>query len=118
MEFKNVFLLFSRLSGLQKEDSLKFRFLCETAYDYILAHLKQEASLDKCGSRLEFAAAALAYYRWILWSLTESGDDITVGEISVKPSSQKIEYALHICRQALGDIADVFDSDEFVFEGV
>ena len=115
MDIENIISVFSRLSGSDEETSVNFRFMCETAKDYITAHLKPNSDKSSCGSKLEFAAAALAYYRYILWSITESGGDITVGDVSVKSSSSILANAQKICEQAFADISDVFDNGYFVF---
>jgi len=118
LDIENIISVFSRLSGSDEETSVKFRFMCENARDYILSHLKPDSDTGSCGSKLEFAAASLAYYRYILWSITESGGDITVGDVSVKSSSSILANAQKIYEQAFADISDVFDSGYFVFEVV
>ena len=118
MDIENIISVFSRLSGSDEETSVNFRFMCETAKDYITAHLKPNSDTSSCGSKLEFAAAALAYYRYILWSDTENGENITVGDISVKSSAERLEKAYKIYQQAVEDISDIFDNGCFVFEGV
>ena len=115
MDIENIISVFSRLSGSDEETSVNFRFMCENAKDYIISHLKPDSDVNSCCGKLEFAAAALAYYRYILWSITESGGDITVGDISVKSSSSILANAQKICEQAFSDISDVFDNGYFVF---
>ncbi len=85
---------------------------------YVSSHIRPDADVCGSNSKLEFAAAALAYYRFVLWFSSENRQDITIGEISVRSSSQKIDYALKICEQAFGDIADIFDNGYFIFEGI
>lgn len=119
MKSENILSIFSRLSGIDEENSVTFRFICETAQNYILSHLKPHTDMGSCSGRLEFAAAALAYYRYLLWSVTENGDSITIGEVSVKnTASDKLSAAVSICEQAFADISDVFDNGNFVFQGV
>lgn len=115
MDIENIISVFSRLSGSDEETSVNFRFMCENAKDYILSHLKPKSDMASCCGKLEFAAAALAYYRYILWSVAESGGDITVGDVSVKSSSAVLANAQKICEQAFADISDVFDNGCFVF---
>lgn len=118
MDIENIISVFSRLSGIDEESSVMLRFICENTQDYIISHLKPDADICGCSSKLEFAAAALAYYRYILWSDTENGENITVGDISVKGSAERLEKAYRIYRQAVSDISDIFDDGCFVFEGV
>lgn len=118
MNIENIISVFSRLSGSDEETSVNFRFMCENAQDHIISHIKPNSDTSSCGSKLEFAAAALAYYRYILWSVAESGGDITVGDVSVKSSSAVLANAQRICEQAFADISDVFDNGYFVFGAV
>lgn len=118
MNIENIISVFSRLSGIDQESSVTLRFICENTFNYILSHLKPDADICRCSSKLEYAAAALAYYRYILWHDTENGENITVGDISVKSSADRLEKAYTIYRQAVSDISDIFDDGGFVFEGV
>ena len=118
MDIENIISIFSRLSGIDEESSVTLRFSCENTRSYIISHIKPDIDICGCSGKLEFAAAALAYYRYILWSDTENGENITVGDISVKSSAERLEKAYKIYQQAVEDISDIFDNGCFVFEGV
>lgn len=120
MNIENIIEIFRRLSGVNAEDTVKLRFMCENTFEYVNAHIKSGADIAGFSGRLEFAAAALAYYRYVLWCLTDSGaDNIKVGEISVSGSGGKaLEAAEKLCCSAFEDIGDVFDNGGFVFERI
>lgn len=122
LKIENVMDMFRRLSGLDTETVLKFRFMCDSALDGIRTKLKSDRNIEAYSGRIEFAAAALAYYRYVLWSVSEnSGEDITVGEISVKRSaslSEQLKATEKLYREAFENIGDIYDCDGFVFERI
>lgn len=122
MNIENVMDIFRKLSGLDTKNVLKFRFMCDSALDGLTAKLRSDKNLNAYSGRIEFAAAALAYYRYVLWSLAEGiGEDITVGEISVKKassSSEQLKAAERLCREAFENIGDIYDYDGFIFERI
>ena len=119
MNIEKIIEIFSRLSGMDSEEAVKFSFICDSALEYILSHLKQGTDARNSCGRLEFAAATLAYYRYTLWSLTDGCDNIKIGEISVSSSGPKqLESTQKLCSTAFEDIADIFDTGVFFFEGV
>ncbi len=119
MDIENVTEIFCRLSGLDSDGALKFRFMCESALEHIVRKTRGAENIQRCG-RFEFAAAALAYYRYVLWSMTNGeGDDISVGEISVKKSaSRQLKAAEKLCCEAFQGISDIYEGDDFVFEKI
>lgn len=120
MNIETILQLFCRLSGLDTAAVSENRFLCETALDLIQSRLDPEADLSGCGSRLNYAAAALAYYRYVLKNLTD-GDlsEIKVGEISAKSSaSREAEAAEKLCKDAFDGIRSLLQQEGFVFTSV
>lgn len=118
LKSENILTLFSRLSGLDQENCIRFRFICETAKAFVSSKIKSGSDTSDNSGRLEFAAAALAYYRYILWSVTDGGD-VTVGEVSVKQSySEKLNASVKLCEEAFRDISDIIQNDGFVFERI
>ncbi len=117
MDIERIILLFRRLSGLSEKDVISFRFMCEAAFSYVDSRLKSDINVSLCGGRLETAAAALAYYRYVLWCITDGElNQIKVGELSSKRNgSAEIDAAEKLCRQAFSDIADLLEHDGFVF---
>ena len=84
MDIENIFDIFCRLAELDKDSSVRLLFLCEGAMRYVMHRLTDPAAVE-CGGRTEYAAAALAYYRYVILSLTDGGaGEIKVGDITVK----------------------------------
>lgn len=118
MNIERVLEIFTGLSGLSEDSVFPLRFLCETAAEHIADRTRSGAE-GEYGGRLEFAAAALAYYRYILWSMTDGGaGDITVGDISLKNGGNRLEYAERLCREAFSELSGILDDNGFVFERI
>ncbi len=117
MNMEEILRIFCRLSGLDYEDAADFRFMCDTALSYIRARIKHGSDIEFYGGRINFAAAALAYYRYVLWSLTDGvANEINVGEIRVKHGgSSELEAADKLCRETFADLGDILESENFVF---
>ena len=114
MQIENVLELFAKLSGLSEEELYQARFLCEMAMEHIRSRCT--GNEEEEGGRQSFAAAALAYYRFLLWTLTEQGgDSIKVGEVTVKNVRERLEYAQVLYQDALAGLEGLKD-DGFVFE--
>ncbi len=120
MNIENITDIFTRLSSLKADDVIKFKFMCENAMEYVDSHIKKNIDESAYGSRLCFAAAALAYYRFLLWNISDgNGDELTLGDISVKPVSDKqLESASRLCREAFDSIGEIMLDDGFVFERI
>lgn len=117
MDRENIYEIFCRFTGLDSETASDFYFMCDTACDYVLSRIKPGADISEAGGRLDLAAAALAYYRYVLWSLTDDpADQIRVGEISVRNNSAKaLDRADRLCREAFRDVYGLLEDEDFVF---
>ena len=118
MDIETVTSIFCRLSGLNSTQAEEFSFFCESSLAYVMTRLKSGIDETIWGGRIAFAAAAMAYYRFILWSLTDGGgNEIKVGELSVRKSvKSEAETAETLCRDAFGTISSVLADEGFVFE--
>ncbi len=118
MNIENIMRLFGSFAGIDEDSVTEYRFLCEMAEENISSRLRETAK-ENDNSRTEYAAAALAYYRYVLLSFTdEGGGNITIGEISLKSPEKKLEYAEKILKEALADISDIAEDKDFVFERI
>lgn len=120
MNTEKVYSIFSRLSGLRDKELLRYTFLCETSAGYVVSRLRDKEAAACSGGKVEFAAAALAYYRYILCLLTdgETGE-VKVGDIAVKKDAVSIlESAEKLCREAFRDISGLLAPEDFYFRGV
>ena len=107
-----VLALFATLSGLSEDEVMESRYLCDMSMADIARMLPENT--DCCGGKKEYAAAALAYYRYVMWSMTEAGTDVKVGDISVRSDRERLEYAERIWNEALSQLGEGLD-DTFVF---
>ena len=119
MNIQIIEKIFRRLSDISPEETIGLRFLCEAAVDYISCRLRNKEECV-CGDRLEFAAAALAYYRYVLWEMTDGGmNEIKVGEISARRGgTAAVDAAEKLCREAFDNIRDLLEPEGFVFTSV
>ena len=115
MDTDKVFAVFAKLTGLSENEGREHGYLCDMSIDEITARLP-EGDIS-CGGRAEYAAAALAYYRYVLWSMTDAAANIKVGEITVGAGKDRLKYAERICREALSRLGGDMD-DGFVFRTV
>lgn len=120
MELEVVFLTFVKLSGLNVADASEYRFLCEAAVRYLKSRLKDDTDSGKYADSLNYAAAASAYYRYVLRKLSdEPSSELRVGEILSKRNTlDEIKAAELLCRQAFNDIGMLLKDDGFVFEAI
>lgn len=117
MDIERVLDIFGRLSGLPEDLVREQDYLCEISADNIGARLRCPA--EQCGGKAELAAAALAYYRFVLWSVTDGGAErIKVGDISVQSGSGRLIYAERLYNEALAELKDCIADDGFVFERI
>ena len=80
-------------------------------------HFVKEA-MKNGASRLEPAAASLAYYRYAMYQAANA-EDFTVGDITVASGrDDKIRLAREVWMEAEREIADLLSDDGFVFRGV
>ncbi len=116
MNIERVLEIFGSLTGLSEDNIHKYRSLCELSAKHLQEMLKDGEESDD-GGRVDFAAAALAYYRYVLWSVTDGGD-VTVGDVSVKNSSGRLAGAEALYKEALKDIRELIEDEGFVFERI
>lgn len=110
MKQELVWELFAKLSGLTEEEVYRYEFLCQAAMEDVAARCSDEQE----GGRQAFAAAALAYYRYVLLTLTDGGS-VTVGDVTVSDRGERLSSAQQLCREAFVSLGSPMD-DDFVFE--
>jgi len=114
-DLTTVMELFGQLSGLSEDRVRTYRSLCEAS----AKHIRQlsDGIDDSGGGKTAFAAAALAYYRYVLLSMTDgSAGSVKVGEISVQGGENRLRYAERLYREALAQLGSGLADEEFVFE--
>ena len=119
MDIKIIMKLFHGLSGISYRICSGLAFMCEMAKTSIENGITDTARAQQYKYQLEYAAAALAYYRYCLWSYSTDSEEVKIGEVTVKTSTrEQTEAALILYNEALKNIAVVFDDGGLVFEGV
>lgn len=114
MDIERILEIFAGLSGLPEDEVSPYRFLCEVSAEHI-RRLCTDSGKEN-GGKAEFAAAALSYYRFILWSMTEGGmKEMKIGDVSVKNNETRLMYAERLYKEALAGLGKCLDED-FVFE--
>ncbi len=117
MNIERVLDIFGSLSGLSEEFVKEQSMFCEMSAESISSRLTCPA--EKCGGKAEFAAAALAYYRYVLWTLTDGGaEGIKVGDISISSGKSRLGYAERLWSEALNELKGLITDEGFVFEGI
>lgn len=75
-EVDAVLTAFLSLAGLDEGEKERWRGLCASAWNDLLAHLREGISPSQQGERLTQGAAAIAYYKYALlrrrWGATAS----------------------------------------------
>ena len=117
MNIERVFDIFGKLSGLSEELVREQDYLCRMSADDISARLRCTA--EQCGGRAEYAAAALAYYRLVLWTMTDGGaEGIKIGDVSLQNGTDRLIYAERLYNEALDGLKGCIGDDGFVFERI
>lgn len=114
MERESVLALFEKLSGLSEDEGREYRFLCDTAMEKITS---LAGTTESTSGQQELAAAALAYYRYVLLSMTDGGVAVKVGEVSLRQGEERLRYAERLCKEVLSQLKG-YTGEEFVFEGI
>ncbi len=120
MDIERIYNIFCRLTGLDEDSGMKYFNFCTNAADHVAYRLSDSVNDPKCSSRAEFAAAALANYRYALSVLTDgTGSEIKVGDITMKnDAAGAVAAAEKLCREAFDDLKGYLTDEGFVFKGV
>ena len=90
---------------------------CRTAAGTVNSWLDSRKELSKYGEEISYAAATIAYYRFIL---KNSGDNDTIkaGDITVTDNSEKsVAFAEKLMKDAIKSIEPYLQSKRFAFIG-
>ncbi len=120
MDLHEIIKKFSIITGLSDEEVSPWTSICEDACLEIRKNLREDADEESNSRRLNAAAAALAFYRYVLYCSSGGGvESFTTGEIRVKTDAQtsvKIAYTAWI--DAKRSIADILKDEDFMFERI
>lgn len=90
MNGQQVFQRFCELTGLSYNDAQQYRWLCINAADELNEMLVSNIDMQKCSSRLSVAAAAIAYYRYIIFAENSNVTSFKAGDLTVAYSDCKV----------------------------
>lgn len=121
MNIETVLSRFALIADLDPTDLEPWRVICQDSISDIEIKLKEELvpSLEDT-RRLEVAAAALAFYRYVLYRASKIGTDIfSAGDIQIKSDVKtSVQTAYSVWRDTRNSITDLLIDSDFVFESV
>lgn len=111
---------FAFLSGLTLDETALFIPICNDAKMEIQLKIKPHINESAESGRLEAAAAALSFYKYILHKASlQSTQSFSAGDVSIKEDiKQQLEGARSIWREARASVCDILQDDEFYFQKV
>lgn len=101
---------FMKISGLNEEQTLELDHLIAKCTGDIEGMVDQSVDVRKHAGRLYYAAAALAYYRYIVTRLTASDnlDYISAGDIKISHDNQQLlSVARELKEDAINSLNDL-----------
>jgi hypothetical protein len=91
------------------------RILCSTAAETLGSWLDRSKQIGECEASLNYAAACMAYYRYVLKS-TDDTRSIKAGDITVNDDSDKmVSFAKNLMDDALHSVEHLFKPKRFAF---
>ncbi len=120
MDLYEIIKRFSIISGLSSDEIAPWTSLCEDACMEIRKNLRENVVEEDHSRRLNAAAAALAFYRYILYRCSGGGmEAFTAGEIRIKTDSKvTAKMAYNIWMDAKRSVSDLLQDNEFMFERI
>ena len=111
---------FIKLSGLDETSVLELDHLLAKSAGDIEGMVDQSVDINKHAGRLYYAAAALAYYRYIVSNLTRADnlEYISAGDIKISHNNERLlEVARELKDDAINSLNDLKKGcDAFVFK--
>ena len=117
-EVDAVLTAFLSLAGLDEGEKERWQGLCASAWNDLLAHLREGISPSQQGERLTQGAAAIAYYKYALLEAAVGCHSLKAGELSVSCDGDGLLRAAGAIRDdAILSLADLADfSPKVLFE--
>ncbi len=120
MSFNDVLRRFKILSGLEGEKLSRFSFLCSDSITEINSKLR--VSVDSLSDaqrlRLSYAAGALAFYRYCLYTSVSEPESFEAGEVRVTNNKDKAASARRLFEEECKGISEILMDSGFYFKGV
>lgn len=115
MDILLIFETFRNLTGLSRDEAVKWYSLCDAAAESISGKLRPEANCEKNRVALSTAAAAEAFMNYVLVCAATEGDkSFSAGDVTVKETTaEKVVAAKQLKDSAFDDIKGLFCDTEF-----
>lgn len=108
------------MANLTLEEATSWYRTCEDAMCEIRSNLRCGVDEKSSDRRLNIAAAALGFYKYVLYRASGSGmDSFSVGDINIKSDKKSsVDIAYKVWQDAKKNIADILQDDNFLFERI
>ncbi len=118
MDILLIFETFRNLTGLSRDEAVKWYSLCDAAAGSVSARLRPEENCEKNRVPLSTAAAAEAFMNYVLVCAATEGDkSFSAGDVTVKETTaERVLAAKQLKESAFEDIQNLFCDTEFCFE--
>lgn len=111
----NVIERFANLSGLSEEEIDKWVYICEDSVEEIRSRLREGISESENSKKLNSAAAALSFYKYVL--CISIRDDLNPENQYISNPYTK-NLALTLWQEQKEDIANLLYDNNFVFKTI
>ncbi len=120
MDLQEILKRFSTIANLSWDEAAHWATICEDSYSEIKNHLRDGVDENEHSRRLNVAAAALAFYKYVSYRASGGGmESFTAGEIRIKTNVEaNIKIAYSVWKDAKMAISDLLKDDNFVFERI
>ncbi|MBQ2688123.1 MAG: hypothetical protein IJF52_05805 [Clostridia bacterium] len=117
MSFYDCLRRFKLLSELDGEDLSRYGELCKEAIEDIRAKLKvtENTLSEDRRLRLSYAAAALAFYKYCLYTSVCEAESFQAGEVKFTANDKKLEAAKRLFEAECAALSDVLKDSSFYF---
>ena len=120
MSFNDVLRRFKLLSGLEGEKLSRYSFLCSDSINEMNSKLSRSVDSlnDSQKLRLSYAAGALAFYKYCLYSSVTEPESFEAGEVRVTNNKHKAESARRLFEEECKGLSEILKDSGFCFRGV
>jgi hypothetical protein len=119
MNLEEILERFALFGGIEREEAAAYGMLCEDAACDLRKRLRRQSDEAANARRLCAAAAALAYFRYVLWGAAgRDGGSFRAGDVSISAADERVKGAAALWREERAGVADLLQDDGFCFWGV
>lgn len=120
MDLQEILERFALISGLTMEEVSPFIPILEDAKKDIESKVLDGVDKTAESRRLNAAAAAFGFYKYVLYKASGSGmESFSAGDISIRHSdSQAVDMARRVWNEAKCAACDILKDDDFLFERI